>query len=152
MQNVWLLVFDEAIKPILVKLETSCTAIVPSTVSALCLNGLKRSNVIGNNERSFETFRKEKKNDVLSFYRVLSAVGTQLTESSSPRVHSNMISNKMMLSVNLVLFGPFGIQHLGLNAQYSPVTPEPLIFPTFGLGSSLQILVANWKKYPCQFH
>ena len=25
-------------------------------------------------------------------------------------------------------------------------------FATFGLGSSSQILVPNWKKYPCQFH
>ena len=25
-------------------------------------------------------------------------------------------------------------------------------FATFGLGSSLQLLVANWKKYPCEFH
>ena len=34
------------------------------------------------------------------------------------------------------------------------ITPEPLTksFTTFGLGSSKQLLVANWKKYPHKFH
>ena len=32
------------------------------------------------------------------------------------------------------------------------VTPKPLTksFATFGPGSSSQLLVANWKKYPCK--
>ena len=25
-------------------------------------------------------------------------------------------------------------------------------FAAFGLGSSLWLLVVNWKKYPCKFH
>ena len=35
-----------------------------------------------------------------------------------------------------------------------PVTPShwQKSFATFSLGSNSQILVANWKKYPCQFH
>ena len=34
-----------------------------------------------------------------------------------------------------------------------PVTPEPVTksFATFGLGSSLQLLVANWKNIPASF-
>ena len=34
----------------------------------------------------------------------------------------------------------------------TPLSHWQKSFVTFGLGSSSQILVANWKKYPCQFH
>ena len=37
-------------------------------------------------------------------------------------------------------------------AQDTTLSQRQKSFVTFGLGSSLQILVANWKKYPCQFH
>ena len=42
---------------------------------------------------------------------------------------------------------------IGIISFRKLVTPEPLTksFATFGLGSSSQILAANWKKYPCQF-
>ena len=36
------------------------------------------------------------------------------------------------------------------SGEMYPVTQKSLA--TFGLGSSLRILVTNWKKYPCQFH
>ena len=37
---------------------------------------------------------------------------------------------------------------------YFPVTPKPLTkkFRNFWSGSSLELLVANWKKYPHDFH
>ena len=38
--------------------------------------------------------------------------------------------------------------------NHHPATPKPLTkkFCNFCLGSNLQIFVANWKKYLCQFH
>ena len=55
----------------------------------------------------------------------------------------------IMAKVQIVLNGQV------LNNQSNSCHPwatDKKSFMTYGLGSSLQILVANWKKYPCQFH
>ena len=58
--------------------------------------------------------------------------------------------------LNLIghIFRIFGKFSLLLLVQYclSPPSHWQKSFATFGLGSSLRHLVANWKKYPCQFH
>ena len=35
---------------------------------------------------------------------------------------------------------------------YIPMFTDKKTFAAFGLGSSLWLLVVNWKKYPCKFH
>ena len=71
-------------------------------------------------------------------------------------VHYNYPSNfviKILFKVFtfeiLFLCSKSRLRHLSLNT----VTPEPLTksLATFGLGSNLQILVANWKNIPASF-
>ena len=46
----------------------------------------------------------------------------------------------------------FGKGLIGLFLKLEPMSHWQISFATFGLGSSSWLLVANWKKYPREFH
>ena len=78
---------------------------------------------------------------------------SQHTKTNSAAIFHRICTSKVFFQKCLVWSHHLAPQPTAsISPSLSPLTHWQKSFTTFGLGSSLPLLVANWKRYPRKFH
>ena len=84
--------------------------------------------------------------------RIPTYYSTSLPDCQSTTVHPYHYANLIQFSLIIMHIYQCAFLPHYPNFIVSPEIHKHKTLATFGLGSNLQLLVANWKKFPCECH